>query len=97
MCGFCSTEQPLGDRCSACDKRLASSARKGISGRSTRFWEVRLDCPPLANRIRLYGPLLILRGYLADRFLSHLRPYKAEAMVAPDSHLTFLHALGYTI
>lgn len=44
VCGFCSLEQGLSDRCSTCDKRLASSARKGLSGRSTRFWEGGKGC-----------------------------------------------------
>ena len=55
MCGFCSTEQPLGDRCTSCDKRLTSSARRGPSGRTTRFWEVRLSMRrPHAVPLQMY-------------------------------------------
>lgn len=28
ICGLCSQEQPLGERCSGCGKRLASNAHK---------------------------------------------------------------------
>lgn len=38
VCGFCSIEQPLGERCSHCGKKLATSAARP-SGRNTCFWE----------------------------------------------------------
>jgi hypothetical protein len=34
ICGFCSLEQPLGERCSGCGKRLASNAHKCAAGLS---------------------------------------------------------------
>ena len=38
VCGFCSTEQAVGERCFSCDKRVATSARRP-TGRRTAFWE----------------------------------------------------------
>jgi len=37
--GYCAKEQPLGERCIACNKRLARSAAGAGSG--SRFWEAR--------------------------------------------------------
>jgi hypothetical protein len=38
VCGYCSVEQPTGERCGSCGKKLAGSAHNP-NGRSTRFWE----------------------------------------------------------
>ena len=43
VCGYCSKEQPLGDRCTGCDRRLASRAANP-AGRNTRFWEGGQGC-----------------------------------------------------
>lgn len=37
--GYCAKEQPLGERCVMCGKRLAGSAAG--AGTGSRFWEVR--------------------------------------------------------
>ncbi|KAK9837114.1 hypothetical protein WJX81_003810 [Elliptochloris bilobata] len=37
ICGYCAKEQPLGERCIACGKRLARSAAG--AGTGSRFWE----------------------------------------------------------
>ncbi|GAB4820690.1 hypothetical protein N2152v2_007736 [Parachlorella kessleri] len=51
VCGYCSTEQPLGERCKHCDKRLASTAA-APAGRNSRFWEGGAGCrdPRRMNR-----------------------------------------------
>lgn len=38
VCGFCSLEQKLGDKCASCNKKLATTAANPL-GRRTRFWE----------------------------------------------------------
>jgi CHY zinc finger len=38
VCGFCSVEQPLNEKCTACGRTLATSANRP-SGRRTAFWE----------------------------------------------------------
>eukprot|EP00890_Picochlorum_soloecismus_P006616 jgi/Picsp_1/77/NSC_00077-R1_chy zinc finger family protein len=38
VCGFCSAEQSLAQRCSACGKRLTTTASRP-EGRNTRYWE----------------------------------------------------------
>ena len=43
VCGYCSTEQPLGEQCKHCSKRIASSA-KGAIGATTRHWQVMHLC-----------------------------------------------------
>ncbi|KAK9788279.1 hypothetical protein WJX73_004020 [Symbiochloris irregularis] len=43
LCGFCSTEQALGERCRVCEKKLARSTATA-SGRATRFWEGGQGC-----------------------------------------------------
>ena len=40
VCGYCSTEQPLGEQCKHCGKRIARSAR-GAIGAATTHWQVR--------------------------------------------------------
>ena len=44
VCGYCSHEQPLGEQCKHCGKRIARSAR-GALGAATTHWQV---CPSLA-------------------------------------------------
>ena len=39
VCGYCSTEQPLGEQCKHCGKRIARSAR-GAVGAVTTHWQV---------------------------------------------------------
>ena len=39
VCGYCSTEQALGDQCKHCGKRIARSAR-GALGAVTTHWQV---------------------------------------------------------
>ena len=39
VCGYCSTEQKLGERCQNCDKRIARNA-VGSLGAPSRHWEV---------------------------------------------------------
>jgi len=38
VCGFCSLEQSLGNRCISCEKRLTTSSSRP-EGKPTRFWE----------------------------------------------------------
>mmetsp|Transcript_13469 Transcript_13469/g.26858 ORF Transcript_13469/g.26858 Transcript_13469/m.26858 type:complete len:677 (-) Transcript_13469:126-2156(-) len=38
VCGFCSLEQSLGNRCISCQKRLTTSSSRP-EGKNTRFWE----------------------------------------------------------
>lgn len=38
VCGYCSTEQPLGEQCKHCNKRIARSAQ-GAIGAVTRHWQ----------------------------------------------------------
>jgi hypothetical protein len=44
--GYCAKEQPLGERCIDCNKRLARSAAGAGSG--SRFWEARPFWRPAA-------------------------------------------------
>lgn len=43
VCGYCSTEQALGERCRVCEKKLARSTATQ-AGRPTRFWEGGKGC-----------------------------------------------------
>lgn len=55
MCGYCSLEQALGDKCAACEKRLASSAANPL-GRNTRFWEGGQGCRDI-NKLSRKGEI----------------------------------------
>ncbi|GMH44843.1 hypothetical protein BSKO_12795 [Bryopsis sp. KO-2023] len=43
VCGYCSMEQALGEKCKGCDKKLAGTGANP-SGRKTRFWEGGQGC-----------------------------------------------------
>eukprot|EP00891_Asterochloris_glomerata_P005240 jgi/Astpho2/5240/gw1.00074.105.1_t len=43
VCGYCSTEQKLGERCQNCDKRIARNA-VGSLGAPSRHWEGGSGC-----------------------------------------------------
>lgn len=43
VCGFCSLEQTIAEKCSGCGKRLATTAANP-EGRKTRFWEGGQGC-----------------------------------------------------
>ena len=51
VCGYCSTEQKLGERCQHCDKRIARNAA-GSLGAPSRHWEVGQG-PPMGASSRL--------------------------------------------
>lgn len=49
VCGYCSLEQKLDERCSNCEKKLATTGANP-SGRNTRYWEGGEGC---RNKARL--------------------------------------------
>ncbi len=61
VCGYCSTEQALGEQCKHCGKRIARSAR-GALGAVTTHWQVCFPHSPTLDTMLwtiCYGPLVL--------------------------------------
>lgn len=50
VCGYCSHEQPLGEQCKHCGKRIARSA-KGALGAATTHWQVCMPVPCMQSAV----------------------------------------------